>query len=156
MYRDKVAKYNIKEVSQQLSDTPRQFMLLSNLSIFVYQKLRPVDILFNIISYSRGVQKDASLIQAFFDRYGQIEACAMCLSIICSTDEEHIITRATKLFFEFGGVPSAAYANQVTGNHLGRVIGPTAVQYSGKHDGFVLYFSRIVAPVWRLKAFHQQ
>lgn len=149
-------KHDMKEIAQQYSVRPRHFILLANMVVHVFKKLRPVDILFELISTTRGVQKDASLIQAFFDRYGQVEACAMCLSIICNTDNEQIMARATKLFFEFGGVPSAAYASQVTGNHLGRVIGPTDIHYSGKHDGFILYFARILSPVWKLPVFAEQ
>jgi nuclear pore complex protein Nup155 len=144
---------SIKEIAQQFSEPPRQFMLMANLCVYFYQKLRPVDTLYDILERSRGLQKEAALSQAFFDRYGKTESCAMCLSVYCSIDNDVIKNRAKNLFFDYGGAPSAAFASQITGNHLGRVVGPTGIHYSGKHDGLILYFARIVSPVWKLKMF---
>ncbi|KAI9473423.1 MAG: Nup133 N terminal like-domain-containing protein [Benjaminiella poitrasii] len=166
--RETVGKNYLREITQQLADSPRQFIVLSSLSVTYYTKLRPVDILYNLISsdkirasssHSNSMSTANSLdeniknIVSFFERYGKREACAMCLSIICASDEQDVVQRATQLFFEYGGSPSAKSATQVMGNHLGQVIGQTDVCYSGKHTGFLLYFSRIVSPIWKLKMF---
>lgn len=148
-------KHYIKEVSQQLTDPPRQFMVMTSRSLYFYNKLRPVDILHRTISNMKGAtsEVDPKVIHSFFERYGQTESCAICLSVVCASDEQEVVTKATKIFFQYGGVPTSAYSSQVTGNYLGRAIGQTDVTYSGKHDGFVLYFSRIIAPIWKSKVF---
>lgn len=150
-----VGRHYIKENSQQLASPPRQFMALSTLSVLFFNKLRPVDILYKIFIKTRE-EPDTKLIQAFFERYGQVESCAMCLSIACSSDERDIVMKANDTFFAYGGLPTSTLPTQIPGNHLGRAIGQTDVAYSGKHDGFVLYFGRIIAPVWKLKAFANQ
>ncbi|KAL9557197.1 hypothetical protein MBANPS3_001500 [Mucor bainieri] len=142
----------IKENSQQLASPPRQFIVLSTLAVHFFNKLRPVDILYKIFIKTRE-EPDTKLIQSFFERYGQVESCAMCLSIACASEENDIIMKANDTFFAYGGLPTSTLPAQIPGNHLGRAIGQTDVAYSGKHDGFVLYFARIVSSVWKLKAF---
>ncbi|KAI7897767.1 Nup133 N terminal like-domain-containing protein [Cokeromyces recurvatus] len=163
-----VGKNYLREITEQLANPPRQFIVLSSLSVTYFTKLRPVDILYQLISNDktrishnngggsmRMVQADENLknIISFFERYGKREACAMCLSIICASDELDIVQRATQLFFEYGGAPSAKNATQVRGNHLGQVVGQTDICYSGKHNGFLLYFSRIISSIWKMKLF---
>ncbi|KAG2228604.1 hypothetical protein INT48_003834 [Thamnidium elegans] len=147
-------KRAMKELSQQLSEPPRQFMVLTTRWIVFYNKLRPVDVLFKLLIKKNRVAADEQKeFQAFFDRYGQTESCAMCLSIICNMDSNEVVAKATKVFFDFGGVPTSANTAQIPGNHLGQVSGQTGVNFSGKHDGFLLYFARMVTPIWKLKVF---
>ncbi|KAI8645641.1 Nup133 N terminal like-domain-containing protein [Parasitella parasitica] len=147
-----VGRHYLKEISQQWADPPRQFIVLTTLSVLFFSRLRPVDILYKIFLKARE-EFDTNLIQSFFERYGQIQACAMCLSIGCSSDENDIVIKANDTFFAYGGLPTSTLPAQLQGNHLGRAIGQTDVAFSGKHDGFVLYFARIVSPVWKLKVF---
>ncbi|OAD08407.1 hypothetical protein MUCCIDRAFT_158618 [Mucor lusitanicus CBS 277.49] len=144
----------IKENSQQLASPPRQFMALTSFSVLFFNKLRPVDILYKIFIKARE-EPDTKLIQSFLERYGQVELCAMCLSIACASDERDIVMKANDTFFTCGGLPTST-PTQIPGNHLGHASGQTNVSYSGKHDGFVLYFARIISPVWKLKAFANQ
>lgn len=148
-------KHYIKEISQHLTDPPRQFMVMTSRNLYFYNKLRPVDILHRAISDTKGstLDVDPKVIHSLFERYGQTESCALCLSVICDSDEPEVVTKATKIFFQYGGVPTSGYSSQVTGNYLGRAIGVTDVTYSGKHDGFILYFSRIIAPIWKSEVF---
>lgn len=147
-------KRAMKELSQQISDPPRQFIAVTTQNITFYNKLRPVDVLLKILKKQNRLFLDEQKeYLTFFDRYGQKEACAMCLSIICNTADTDIKSKATKVFFEFGGAPTPANSLQVPGNHLGQVVGQTGVNYSGKHDGLLLYLARMVAPVWKLRVF---
>lgn len=147
-------KHSMKEISQQLSDAPRQFIALTSNSLVFYNKLRPVDTLLRIIQkQGRTQQEQQKDYEAFFERYSKTESCAMCLSIICNTDSPDIVKKTTDLFFEFGGSPTSANSSQTPGNHLGQVVGQTGISFSGKHDGFVLYFARLLTPIWKLKIF---
>jgi nuclear pore complex protein Nup155 len=129
-------------------------MVFTNRSLLFYNKLRPVDVLYRIfIRPERTIAEEQKECQSFFERYGKVQSCAMCLSIICNIDDPDVVNKAKKLFFELGGVPTAASATQAPGNHLGQVIGQIGVNYSGRHDGFVLYFARLVASIWHLKVF---
>lgn len=151
---EKRGKHPIKEIAQQLSQPPREFMALSTQCIYFYNKLRPVDVLFKILGVTGRLpveeQKDY---QAFFDRYGKTESCAMCLSVICNSETPNIVAKATAVFFEFGGAPTAFNSVQAPTNHLGQVMGLSGVKFSGRHDGFLLYLSRMLAPIWKLKVF---
>ncbi|KAG0192463.1 hypothetical protein DFQ28_009074 [Apophysomyces sp. BC1034] len=62
-----------------------------------------------------------------------------------------VVRGATKLFFEYGGIPSASGA--AFGNSYLQSMTATGFQFSGKHDGFALYFSRLIAPLWKTKLF---
>jgi nuclear pore complex protein Nup155 len=147
-------KRHMKEIAQQLSQPPRQFMALTTRAVVFYNKLRPVDVLFKILAKpGRLLIEEQKDYQIFFDRYGKTESCAMCLSVICNTDAQDIVAKATSVFFEFGGDPTSVNSTQTAGNHLGQIIGKTGVTFSGRHDGFLLYFSRMIAPIWKLKVF---
>lgn len=147
-------KRPMKEISQQLSDAPRQFIALTSNSLVFYNKLRPVDTLLRIIqNRDRTLQEQQKDYEAFFERYGKTESCAMCLSIICNTDSPDVVKRMTDLFFESGGSPVSANSSQIPGNHLGQVVGQTGIIFSGRHDGFLLYFARLLTPIWKLKIF---
>ncbi|CAO3624288.1 unnamed protein product [Cunninghamella echinulata] len=153
-------KYPINDIGEQLTDTPRKFMILTIEGLTVFNKPRPVDILYNLLLnpqfHSEPSQRD---ILSFFEHYGPTETCAMCLSIICarhtfnSSDQRLVGTRAKKLFFDFGGEPSASGTAPISGNFLGQAVGPTGVKYSNKHDGLALYFSRLISSVWKKKMF---
>ncbi|KAG1452444.1 hypothetical protein G6F46_009697 [Rhizopus delemar] len=143
-----------RELSQQLSDPQRRFLAASTNSLCVYSKLRPVDMLERFVrQYHPSNKERKKEMIAFFEEFGVSEACAMCLSIICDSGDKQVAETATQIFFEYGGAPSAAKPNQTPGNYLGRANTVTGITYSGKHDGFALYLSRLLGPVWSLKLF---
>ncbi|KAI8144562.1 Non-repetitive/WGA-negative nucleoporin C-terminal-domain-containing protein [Fennellomyces sp. T-0311] len=153
-------KRTINEVTEILSDPPRQFLVLTENGLSFYKKQRPVDILQQLLIKSHGdIQSHQQEFVSFFERYGRVQSCAMCLAIICAnfghTTPElvPVIRAAALLFFEFGGNPTAAAAPAVGGNYLGKPVGANGTTFSGKHDGFALYFARLVAPVWKLEVF---
>lgn len=82
-------------------DIHRQFVCLTNYGVHVIQKLSPCDILLKILSQqvgssttltissasskSNNISNDAMLnqVRSFFERYGAIQSCALCLGIAC-------------------------------------------------------------------------
>lgn len=80
---DKRKSRNMNELSEQLSDPPRQFLIHDSRKIVFYNKQRPVDILYELLLGVNGdVHTNQQPFTAFFERYGRDQACAMCLSII--------------------------------------------------------------------------
>lgn len=147
-------KHPMKEIAQQLSQPARQFIVMTSDRIVFYTKLRPVDVLLKTLKKSGRLPMDEQKdYQAFFERYGKTDACAMCLSVICNTEDQSIVAKATAMFFECGGAPTTLNSIQAARNHLGQIMGGTGVTFSGRHDGFLLYFSRMIAPIWNLKVF---
>ncbi|KAG2195840.1 hypothetical protein INT47_012381 [Mucor saturninus] len=147
-------KHPMKEIAQQLSQPARQFIAMTTEDIVFYSKLRPVDVLLKTLDKSGRLPMDEQKdYQAFFERYGKTESCAMCLSVICNTEVQSTVAKATTVFFEYGGAPTTINSMQAVGNHLGQIMGSTGVTFSGRHDGFLLYFSRMIAPIWNLKVF---
>ena len=83
--------------------------------ITVITKLRPLDILLNLINSNQ----DFRVFGDFFDKFGRDQSCAMCLAIACSHSSinyakydsvlpqltSHTTNIATKLYFELGGKP---------------------------------------------------
>ncbi|KAI9246692.1 Non-repetitive/WGA-negative nucleoporin C-terminal-domain-containing protein [Phascolomyces articulosus] len=154
----KRGKRTINEITEHLSESPRRFLVLTDKGVTFFKKQRPVDILQQLLIDTQGdVMAHRREFDLFFERYGRIQSCAMCLDIICGnlhkTELVPVIRAAASLFFEFGGSPTAAAATSPSGNYFGRALGSNGTTFSGKHDGFILYFARLIAPVWKLKVF---
>ncbi|KAI8992567.1 Nup133 N terminal like-domain-containing protein [Pilobolus umbonatus] len=156
--KEMTGMHTLKDIAELPSTPPRQFLALTGTSLIFYNKQRPVDVLQRMITRLPQPNRNKhSEYMSFFERYGKSEACALCLSIACSAESQDTVKEATRLFFEFGGAPSSApdvpRANDTNINPIGRVSGQVGVIYSGKHDGFLLYFGRLVSPIWNSKIF---
>ncbi|KAG2215060.1 hypothetical protein INT45_006297, partial [Circinella minor] len=154
----KRGKRTMNEITDTLSNSPRRFLVLTDKGVTFFKKQRPVDVLQQLLLDTQGdINTHRREFEAFFERYGRVQSCAMCLAIICGNLHNQelvpVIRAASFLFFEFGGSPTAAAVTTLGGNYLGRAIGTSGTTYSGKHDGFALYFARLIAPVWKLKVF---
>ncbi|KAF7731213.1 hypothetical protein EC973_000628 [Apophysomyces ossiformis] len=148
------------EIAEQLTVPPRQFVVLTTTSLTFFHKQRPVDTLYHLLVKANGnIETDKASFASFFNRYGKTQACAMCLAVICANlgattpEQADVVRGATKLFFEYGGVPSASGA-AFDSSYL-QSMTATGLQFSGKHDGFALYFSRLIRPLWKTKLFEQ-
>ncbi|KAI8368975.1 Nup133 N terminal like-domain-containing protein [Blakeslea trispora] len=151
---DYLTKHAFNEASEQLSDTPRRFAVLTTRHIIFYQKERPVDMLHYLIKkYNERPNDYDQSLETFSKKYAKKEACAMCLSIACHSLDPMVVKTAVTLFERFGGKPSSIVSPETLGNYLARVEGTSSVVFSGKRDGLLLYFARIISPVWKLKFF---
>ncbi|ORX61861.1 nucleoporin-domain-containing protein [Hesseltinella vesiculosa] len=138
------------------SDSPRKLLVFTDSGLTSFTKRRPVDTLYQILLKSRS-NKDSSHrdLLGFIDQFGDAQACAISLSIVCSSygskSREHgeVALRASHFYFDFGGQPLSTGASlpQNT-NYLGLAVGPSGTRFSSKHDGLVLYLSRLIAPIW--------
>ncbi|KAI8913954.1 Non-repetitive/WGA-negative nucleoporin C-terminal-domain-containing protein [Powellomyces hirtus] len=153
----------LNELATQLETPARCFRLLTNQGLWRLKKLRPIDILCELIATSPDQRSGG--FEEFFNTYGAAEACAMCLAVACrhpasessfkeyaGNNHAHLASAASRLFDDFGGVPSVAQPNQ--GNFdmsgpLGYALPSPEIAYSGRHDGLALYLSRLLRPVWK-------
>ena len=68
---------------------------------------------------------------------------------------------ATKLYFEMGGKPLSGQMNTTSGAFengglLGIPLSTFEIRYSSKHNGLVLYISRLIRPIWQEKIVKDQ
>lgn len=154
----------------------RQFLLLTNsgvtfliTGIHVVSKQRPIDILQSILLESQG--HDSEDLKNFFQNYSRDQACSMCLALACPSSyigmntpgkvhstspaalaSHNISLWASYAFFRYGGEPKLADSFvTINKGDLGQVISGPEINYSGIHNGLVIYMSRIISPLWNFK-----
>ncbi|KIM48278.1 hypothetical protein M413DRAFT_439999 [Hebeloma cylindrosporum] len=155
------APSGINELATQFGESPNQFMLLTNSGITFIVKRRAVD-------YLKAVLEDLQLeghvqsIVEFRDSFGRDQTCAMLLAIASgntfldpianptggaiSTASPEITIVAKQAFYDFGERP--IWTERVmygTAENKGSAI------FSGRREGFALYFARLVRPFWKAK-----
>ncbi|RZC41057.1 nuclear pore complex protein Nup155 [Asbolus verrucosus] len=95
-------------VVRQHSEPPKKYVVLTSQGVYIFSKLRPVDILRQLLSDSHGLNSEA--VKAFFMIQKEDQACATSL-IIASLDVDEnleLAEYATRAFFMFGGEPQLA------------------------------------------------
>lgn len=154
--------------------TPRRsFAVLTNVGVYIYSKLRPVDQLFLLLS-EQNISWEQ--LEKFFEAYGYDQACAFCISLCCRASSEARWDNP----FSFGSDGSIVFLNNAIsallrfGSHLdlidgqrdrnhqalfpkdrykdgiGRIIATQPeFENSPIHEGFYIFFSRLVSSVWR-------
>lgn len=146
---------------------PTFFWVLSSDAVQLFERVSPLDELQDLLASSR----DASTqIQAFFDRYGAADACAMCLEIAVSNPS--LTFAAAHSFYAYGlttgtghglkfsqawsrrrsGADTDDAAQSVDGG--GFDVGRAALRSSafsrcsGAHDGLVVYLAGALQQIW--------
>lgn len=67
---------------------------------------------------------------------------------------EEIKQQAIMVYVTLGGAPSALGSLPLSySNHLGQAVGQMNILYSNKHDGLVLYLTRILRDAWKTNMF---
>lgn len=160
-------------VVRQHMEPPKKFVLLTAQGAQVITKLRPVDLLRQIL-IDKG--PDSEAVKSYFQIQKEEQACATCLILACleSQQNKQISEWATRAFFLYGGEPKAANPipiNTVPQTQAGtpyqygfnpamastpRSITsgspvqetPSNVIYSPKHNGLYIYVGRILRPLW--------
>eukprot|EP00004_Rigifila_ramosa_P017798 TRINITY_DN4376_c0_g1_i6.p1 TRINITY_DN4376_c0_g1~~TRINITY_DN4376_c0_g1_i6.p1 ORF type:complete len:858 (-),score=184.16 TRINITY_DN4376_c0_g1_i6:292-2598(-) len=152
------------ELSVPHAFPPREFLLLTAKGIIRVQKLRPVDELLQALKdYTR--DQNESRIKALFDEYGRDQLCSMCLDIACSDVgtaagsfmTPHDRDLARQFFQQHGGAPKqdskALELGSVASVFGVAVLTSAHTQFSGIHNGLILYFTRITRAVWNARLF---
>ena len=133
-------------------------------------KKYPVDILNRILMESQGHETED--LKNFFQNYTRDQSCAMCLSLACNSSyiglntpgkihstspsalsNHNVSLWASYAFFRYGG--EARFAETIVQPsrimELGVVISEPQVNYSGIHNGLLIYFSYLLKPLWEMK-----
>ena len=80
----KRGKRTINEITETLCDSPRRFLVLTDKGVTFFKKQRPVDVLQQLLMDTQGdINAHRREFESFFERYGRVQSCAMCLAIIC-------------------------------------------------------------------------
>ncbi|KAF8632618.1 hypothetical protein AX15_001820 [Amanita polypyramis BW_CC] len=154
----------INELALQSSEFSQQFMLLTNVGLTFLVKRRALDYLKAVLEEIQ-TEGNVQPIIEFRDSFGRDQTCAMLLSlaagnIFIDTDGSRtgtigmvtpdLASVAKQAFYDFGERP--IWTERVT---YGKESQGSAI-FSGRREGFVLYFARLVRPIWKSKLITQR
>lgn len=86
-------KDTLNELAIQHFVPPREFVCLSNTGLNLLVKLRPIDLLVNILQHVRS-QPDTETIEPFIKKYNPEEVCCMLLMLACQTSFPNSISKS--------------------------------------------------------------
>ncbi|KAI0824272.1 nucleoporin [Trametes gibbosa] len=149
------------ELATQFSEPARQYIFLTNGGLHWIVKRRAVDALKEAVEEFQ-VENNAQPLIDLHDSYGRDQTCAMLLAIASgntfldpmvqspvgsmSRVSSELSGVARRAFYDFGQRPS--WSERVT---YGTSEGSGTVTFSGRREGFALYFARLVRPFWKVK-----
>ncbi|KAG7450597.1 nucleoporin [Guyanagaster necrorhizus] len=145
------------ELASQFVENPREIMVLTNVGLTFLMKRRALDYLRAVIEEVQSEGNVQPLVE-FRNSFGRNQTCAMLLglasdnSFLDTTESTSnvvippdIAAVAKQAFYDFGERPiwseRTVYSNEAQGKVL----------YSGRRDGFALYFARLVRRIWKSK-----
>ncbi|XP_050544932.1 nuclear pore complex protein Nup155 isoform X2 [Daktulosphaira vitifoliae] len=161
-------------IVRQQFENRQEYITLAPQGLEIFEMLRPYDTLCELLAASQGSETDA--IKSYFKTFSDDQACVACLTIICDQSLKNIKIKeyATRAFFNHGGEPKLVTENlQDTLNDSKRFIQnnssminqtnitnlpfeTTSVQYSSKHNGLYLFVSRLLRPLWNIRAVNME
>lgn len=155
---------------------PDKFVVLTHQGVEIYEKLRPVDILAEMMRDRNG--PDCEDIKKYFADHGTDQACAMALILACNNiTNTQMAEWATRAFFLYGGDPrhtiqhlpqqtllqyslpqgfkpgtmSTPLGDKNPMSPITRQVEAFTIEMSSKHNGLYLYLARIVRQIWLKK-----
>ncbi|XP_060525435.1 nuclear pore complex protein Nup155 isoform X2 [Cylas formicarius] len=106
-------------IVRQHAEPPKKYVVLTSHSVQIFIKLRPVDLLRQILIDSRG--RDTEPLKIFFAVLRESQACATSL-ILASLENDvnaEVADLATRAFFMFGGEPKMIPISQTVATFAG-------------------------------------
>lgn len=155
-----------RESALSHSSPLRSFAILTNVGVYIYSKLRPVDQLSRMLSEQNLPWPQ---LEKFFKAYGYDQACAFCIALCCRSPSDArwnasdnlltFRTNAISVLLKYGGLnlieSHPDHRNSMFSNHnqldgIGRIIATQPeFENSPMHEGFYIYFSRLVSTIWK-------
>ncbi|THH00942.1 hypothetical protein EW026_g1653 [Hermanssonia centrifuga] len=151
----------MNELATQFCEPSRQFMILTNVGLTFLAKRRALDYLRDVIEEFQ-VEGNAQPLIQFRDSFGRDQTCAMLLAIASgntflemgelsnlgtiSTVSPDLAAVAKQAFYDFGERPM--WSERVT---YGTSDTAGTATFSGRREGFALYFARLVRPLWKAR-----
>ncbi|KAG8219746.1 nucleoporin [Butyriboletus roseoflavus] len=151
----------INELALQFSEPPRQFMILTNVGLTFLVKRRALDYLRAVIEEAQSEGAVQPIIE-FRDSFGRDQTCAMLLGLACGstfldtgdhsmpgtlcTVSPDVANIAKQAFYDFGERP--IWTERVT---YGTSESSGSAIFSGRREGFAMYFARLIRPLWKDK-----
>ncbi|KIY65128.1 nucleoporin [Cylindrobasidium torrendii FP15055 ss-10] len=147
------------ELASQFIEYPRQFMLLTDVGLTFLVKRRAMDYLKAVLEDWYADGEVAPMVE-FRDSFGRNQTCAMLLglasnnSFLAPSDDApsgalspDILNLVKQAFYDLGERPvypnTSAWQPQATDNKK--------IVFSGRKEGFSIYFARLVRPIWKTK-----
>ncbi|KZS96128.1 nucleoporin [Sistotremastrum niveocremeum HHB9708] len=139
------------ELVTQFSSSPREFLLLSNFSLTPVIKLRPVDVLNNLI-----LQDSRHELELYYNNYGRDQTCAMLFAILARNSflqTDSSVGDSGAAAPRLGGrIDARVNARQILLSIGGKPTLSTVrighIDFSGKLQGLTLYFGRLIRSIW--------
>ncbi|KAF9568469.1 nucleoporin [Agrocybe pediades] len=151
----------INELASEFSEFPNQFMLLTNVGLTFLMKRRAVDYLKAVLEELQSEGNVQPIIE-FRDSFGRDQTCSMLLGLASgntfldpfdasrsgtiSSVSPEIAAVAKQAFYDFGERP--IWTERVM---YGTAENKGVTMFSGRREGFALYFARLVRPFWKAK-----
>ncbi|KAM0752957.1 nucleoporin-domain-containing protein [Meredithblackwellia eburnea MCA 4105] len=161
----------LNELATQVTQSRREWVVLTNMGANVVSRQRPVDTLLEVLQAAglNGTGGGHGEVSVFFESYGRDQACAMLLTIAAGNSRvtnadstapgggglgrnagSAVADHAKSLFFEGGGRPvSIDRGGYGSGPSVGA--SDSKVIFSGRHEGLAFYLARLIRPIWREK-----
>eukprot|EP01107_Rhizomastix_libera_P000938 TRINITY_DN1175_c0_g1_i1.p1 TRINITY_DN1175_c0_g1~~TRINITY_DN1175_c0_g1_i1.p1 ORF type:complete len:1406 (+),score=401.01 TRINITY_DN1175_c0_g1_i1:3-4220(+) len=129
---------------------PREFHCLSDLEISVVVEQRPIDQLKNIFERYNGVDNNGE-VKRFFEKYGAIQSCAMCLAL-ASTGISSLATTKNPMGRQSASVATWAAREFFRSGGLS-IVPTTDFMQNPRCGSLALYVSRLLRPIWNVPIF---
>ena len=152
-----LAYNSLPDIIRQVYLPASHYVFLTSESLDFVLKARPIDFLFQILHIS----PPEAPIDEYFARINQNDRNRLLpntenkKSVKCLKASEEIIKKAVLAFFKLGD--SIPLTKNESGERrdfyeaYGKVIQPERKKYTFKIEAFILYFSRLIRPVWNKK-----
>ncbi|KAG2226996.1 hypothetical protein INT45_006403 [Circinella minor] len=145
-------EYKLNELASLPSEPARHFLIFTTHGMTIVTKQRPVDMLLNMLNdVGSNINAQASNFREFFELFGFVQSCALCLDLACHTTTPlsgielqasgdvsiSAVKGATQLLETLGQQPSIL-------NNLDTP--PSA--YTSRRDSVALFIYRLISPIW--------
>ena len=79
-------EYKLNELASLPSEPARHFLIFTTHGMTIVTKQRPVDMLLNMLNdVGSNINAQAGNFREFFELFGFIQSCALCLDLACHT-----------------------------------------------------------------------